>query len=314
MVETASTRDAYGKTLVRLGKNDPKVIVLDADLSKSTMTKYFAQEFPERFFDMGLAEQNMMSVAAGLAAAGKTPFASTFSVFAAGRPFDQLRVSIAQPRLNVKVVATHVGISVGEDGASHHAIEDLALACSLPGFTVIVPSDATETEQAIEIASQTPGPFYIRLCRPAVPVLHGPDYRLRIGKAEELHPGADATIIALGIMVAPALEAARSLHDSGIACRVLNMATLKPLDIEAVVRAARETGAIVAAEEHLQHGGLGSAIAQVVAETCPVPMAFVAIHDVYTKSGKPDELLQSRKLTAQDIAEAAKSVLPRKGR
>ncbi|MBI4297173.1 MAG: transketolase family protein [Chloroflexi bacterium] len=309
-----SIREAYGKALVQLGQINPNVVVLDADLSKSTMTRIFAQEFPKRFFDMGLAEQNLMSVAAGLAASGKIPFASTFAVFATGRAFDQLRVSIAQPGLNVKIVATHGGITVGEDGASHHAIEDLALACALPGFTVIVPADAPEAEQAVVMAAQTSGPFYIRLARPSTSVIHGPGYRFHLGQAEELRSGGDATIIALGLMVVPALEAAVSLEAEGIRCRVLNMATLKPLDTEAVVRAARETGAIVTAEEHLQHGGLGSAVAQATAQACPVPMGFVAIRDVYTKSGKAEELLRSRGLTARDIAGAVRAVVARKGR
>jgi len=312
MVSEASIREAYGKTLIELGRRNPDIVVLDADLSKSTMTQIFAQEFPERFFDCGVAEQNMMGIAAGLAASGKTPFASTFAVFATGRCFDQIRVSIAQPHLNVKIVATHGGISVGEDGASHHAIEDLSLACSLPGFVVVVPADAIEAARAIEVAAGTPGPFYIRLTRPRTPIVNSEDYRFVLGKAVTMREGEDATIIAIGIMVAAALEAAAALEKEGIHCRVLNMSTLKPIDSEAIVKAARETGALVTAEEHLQQGGLGGAVAQVVAEHYPVPMYFIAIKDTYTKSGKAEELLKLRGLTATDIEEAVSSVVRRK--
>jgi transketolase len=312
MVVEASIREAYGKTLVELGRRNRDIVVLDADLSKSTMTYMFAQEFPERFFDCGVAEQNMMGIAAGLAASGKTPFVSTFAVFATGRCFDQLRVSIAQPHLNVKIVATHGGIIVGEDGASHHGIEDLSLACSLPGLTVIVPADAIEAARAIEVAAETPGPFYIRLTRPRTPVVHSEDYRFVLGKAVTMREGEDATILAIGIMVAAALEAAEALEGEGIRCRVLNMSTLKPIDSEAIVRAAKETGALVTAEEHLQQGGLGSNVAQVVAEHYPVPMSFIAIKDTYTKSGKPEELLKLRGLTANDIKGAVRSVVRRK--
>ena len=282
-----STREAYGKTLVELGKQNPDIVVLDADLSKSTMTSLFAKEFPRRFFDCGIAEQNMMGIAAGLAASGKTVFASTFAVFAPGRCFDQIRMSIAQPGLNVKIVATHGGITVGEDGTSHHAIEDLALICSLPGFTVVVPADATETTQAVKIAAQTYGPFYIRLSRPKTPLVYAPDYKFTLGRAATLREGKDITIIATGIMVASALGAAQNLALDGIDCRVLSMPTIKPLDRDAIVKAAMETGAIVTAEEHLRQGGLGSAVAQIVAEQWPVPMSFIAINDTFAKSGKP---------------------------
>ena len=310
--ELASTREAYGRTLVALGKENPDIVVLDADLSKSTRTVYFAREFSQRFFDCGIAEQNMMGIAAGLAASGKIVFASSFAVFATGRCFDQLRMSIAQPRLNVKVVATHGGVTVGEDGFSHQAIEDLALACSLPGFTVVVPADAIETTQAIRVAAATPGPFYIRLSRQSTPRVHGNGYQFTLGKAVSLRQGFDATIIATGVMVAVALEAAESLALHGIECRVLNMPTLKPLDAEAVILAARETGAIVTAEEHLQQGGLGSRIAQVVVQNQPVPMAFVTLHDAYTHSGKPEELLDLHELTPPGIEKAVRSTLLKK--
>jgi len=314
MIPKIATREAYGKTLVKLGQDNPDIVVLDADLSKSTTTHLFAKEFPERFFECGIAEQNMMGIAAGMAAAGKVPFASTFAVFATSRCFDQIRVSIAQPRLNVKIVASHGGITVGEDGASHHAIEDLSLMCSLPGFNVIVPADAIETAQAVMAAARLRGPFYIRCGRPPVPLVHDENYEFILGKARTMREGPDATIIAIGIMVEAALKAAADLVHEGIGCRVLNMSTLKPLDIDAVLCAARDTGAIVTAEEHLLQGGLGSAVAQVVAEENPVPMAFIAIRDAYSKSGRPDELLQQHNLTPEAVAQAVRNVVARKKR
>jgi len=310
--ELASTREVYGKTLVALGKENPDIVVLDADLSRSTMTRFFAQEFPQRFFDCGIAEQNMMSISAGLAASGKIVFANSFAVFATGRCFDQLRMSIAQPCLNVKVVASHGGISVGEDGFSHHSIEDLSLACSLPGFTVVVPADAIEVAQVVRVAAATPGPFYIRLSRPKTPLVYNDGYQFVLGKAVTMRQGFDATIMANGIMVARALKAAESLSHQGIDCRVLSMPTLKPLDSEAITLAAKETGAIATAEEHLEQGGLGSRVAQVVVQHQAVPMAFVAIKDVYAKSGTPEDLLQRHGLTAADIEKAVKSTVLRK--
>jgi len=307
-----STREAYGKFLVELGKENKEIVVLDADLSSSTMTKYFAEEFPERFFQCGLEEQNMMSIAAGLAATGKIPFVSTFAVFASCRCFDQVRVCIAQPKLNVKIVATHGGITVGEDGASHHAIEDLALYCSLPGFNVVVPADAIETVEAVRVATATEGPFYIRLGRPKFPAVYTDGYRFNLGKAVTMRKGKDATVIACGIMVSKALEAANKLASQGIDCRVLNMPTLKPLDEGAIIEAAAQTGAIVVAEEHLLHGGLGSMVAQVVAREEPVPMGFIGINDVYAKSGKPDELLERYGLTAEAIEQVVKVVMAKK--
>jgi transketolase len=312
MKESVATREAYGRTLVALGRENPDIVVLDADLSKSTMTHYFAKEFPSRFFDCGIAEQNMIGIAAGLAASGKIAFASTFAVFATGRCFDQLRMSVSQPRLNVKVVATHGGISVGEDGLSHHAIEDVALACSLPGFNVIVPADGEETTQAVRAVAATPGPFYVRLGRPKVPRVSKDGYQFVLGKAALLREGHDVTIIANGIMVAAALDAAESLAKQGIDCRVLNMPTIKPLDIDAITKAAVETGAIVTAEEHLEHGGLGARVAQVVVQRRPVPISFVAIKDMYAQSGSPEELLRRYGLTAADIEKAVKATVLRK--
>ncbi len=309
-----STREAYGKFLVELGKENKNIVVLDADLSRSTMTKYFAEAFPERFIQCGLEEQNMMSIAAGLAATGKISFVSTFAVFAACRCFDQVRVCIAQPKLNVKIVATHGGVTVGEDGASHHAIEDLTLYCSLPGFNVVVPADGIETVEAIRVATATEGPFYIRLGRPKFPAVYKDGYRFNLGKAVMLRQGKNVTIIACGVMVSKALEAASRLESRGVDCRVLNMPTLKPLDEGAIIEAASQTGAIVVAEEHLLHGGLGSLVAQVVAREKPVPMLFIGIDDVYTKSGKPDELLQKNGLTAEAIEQAVNVVVGKKSR
>ena len=312
MSEPVSLRESYGKALLELGMENQDVVVLDSDLSRSTMTAFFAREFPERFFECGIAEQNMIGIAAGMAAAGKIPFASTFAVFLPGRCFDQVRMSIAQPGLNVKLVTTHGGISVGEDGTSHQSVEDLSLICSLPGFSVVVPADATETTEAVKAAAETLGPFYIRLCRPKLPPVYGDDYRFKLGRAVTMKQGGDATIIAIGLMVRAALEAAIELERQGIYCRVLNMSTLKPIDEAAIVKAAAETGAIVTAEEHLEHGGLGSLVARVVAKNRPVPMEFVAIKDTYAKSGKPSELLERYGLTEKDIERSVKAAIKRK--
>ena len=313
MAEEVSLRETYGKTLAELGKKNRDIVVLDADLCPSTMTQYFMKAFPDRFFDVGIAEQNMIGIAAGFAASGKIPFASPFAVFAPGRCFDQIRVSVAQAKLNVKIVTTHSGVTVGEDGASHQALEDMALICSLPGFTVIVPADAIETAQAVEAAVAHQGPCYIRLCRPKLPVVYDNNYRFEIGKAVMMKQGADATIIAIGTMLAASLEAANELAKGGINCRVLNMPTLKPIDEAAITRAASETGAIVTAEEHQEHGGLGSTVARIVTKKQPVPMEFVAIKDKFGMSGKPAELLERYGLTARDIAKAVREVTKRKG-
>jgi len=308
----ASTRETYGKTLVELGRQNKDIIVLDADLSPSTMTSFFAREFPDRFFDCGLEEQNMVGIAAGLAASGKTVFVSSFAIFASCRCFDQLRLCLSQPELNVKIVATHGGITVGEDGTSHQAIEDLALYCALPGFTVVVPADAIEAAEAIRVAASDYGPFYIRLSRPKTPIVYPEGYHFILGKAVTMRQGQDATVVAAGIMVAKALEAADILARQEIDCRVINMHTLKPLDEAAVVKAASETGAIVVAEEHLAQGGLGSRVAQAVAREKPVPMEFVNLGDRYAVSGKAEELLQRYGLTARDVEESVKSVVKRK--
>ena len=311
MAQEISTRDAYGQILVELGKSNPDIVVLDADLAKSTQTQHFGKAYPERFFDCGIAEQNMITIAAGLASSGKIPFASTFAVFLPGRCFDQVRMSIAQPGLNVKMVTTHSGISVGEDGISHQAIEDLALACALPDVTVIVPADAIETIKAVKAAAETFGPFYLRLGRPKVPVIYSEDYKFEIGKASYLREGKDGTIMAIGIMVKAALEAAADLQKEGIECRVLNMSSVQPVDEAAIIKAGAETGAIVTAEEHLGQGGLGSIVARVVATNHPVPMEFISMKD-YAMSGKPAELLERYGLTPKTIAEAVRKVLKRR--
>jgi transketolase len=308
----ASTRETYGKTLVELGRQNNEIVVLDADLSPSTMTSFFAREFPDRFFDCGLEEQNMIGIAAGLAASGKIVFVSSFAIFVSCRCFDQLRLCLSQPELNVKIVATHGGITVGEDGTSHQAIEDLALYCALPGFTVVVPADAIEAAEAVRVAASDHGPFYIRLSRPRTPIVYPESYHFTLGKAVTMRQGTDATVIAMGIMVAKALEAADILARQGIDCRVINMHTLKPLDEAAVVKAASETGAIVVAEEHLAQGGLGSRVAQTTAREKPVPMEFVNLGDRYALSGKAEELLQRYGLTARDIEESVKSAVKRK--
>ncbi|MGD0779946.1 MAG: transketolase family protein [Dehalococcoidales bacterium] len=313
MAEEVAPREVFGKTLVELGRENPAIVVLDADLSPSTMTQYFKKEFPERFFEVGIAEQNMIGIACGLAANGKIPFASTFAVFATSRCFDQIRVSVAQAKLNVKIVSTHSGLSVGEDGASHQALEDLALICSLPGFTVIVPTDGIETAQAIRAVAAHKGPCYVRLIRGKLPLVFDNNYKFDIGKAAVMRQGKDATIMAIGTMVAPALEAAATLTQEGIDCRVLNMSTLKPIDEAAILQAAHETGAIVTAEEHQEHGGLGSTVARIVAKHYPVPMEFVAVKDKFGTSGKPAELLARYGLTAKDIVAAVREVIKRKG-
>jgi transketolase len=310
-VQEVSPRETYGQVLAELGIENKKIVVLDADLSHSTMTKFFAAKHPDRFFNVGIAEANMIGIAAGFAAAGKIPFASTFAVFAPGRCFDQIRMGVVQPRLNVKIVTTHGGITVGEDGSSHQAIEDLSLACSLVGLTVIVPADAIETAGAIKYAVSTEGPILIRLSRSKVPVLYDNTYEFNIGKAVTLREGKSATIIANGLMIAPSLEAAEKLKQEGITCSVLNMHTLSPIDRDAIVKAAEETGAIVTVEEHLEHGALSGIVSQVVVRNYPVPVEFVALTG-YAQSGKPNELLVRYGLTSKEIIAAVRKVIARK--
>ena len=308
----ASTRETYGRTLVELGRQNENIVVLDADLSPSTMTGLFAREFPGRFVDCGLQEQNMIGIASGLAASGKTVFVSSFAIFISCRCFDQLRLCLSQPGLNVKIVATHGGITVGEDGSSHHAIEDLALFCALPGFTVVVPTDAVETAAAVKQAASDYGPYYIRLSRPKTPVVYSQGYQFTVGRAVTMRQGRDATIMATGIMVAKALEAADVLARHNVDCRVINLHTIKPLDEAAIIKAASETRAIIVAEEHLAQGGLGSRVAQVVGREQPVPMGFVNLGDTYASSGKAEELVARYRLTTADIAETVRRALARR--
>ncbi|MGB9613463.1 MAG: transketolase family protein [Candidatus Margulisiibacteriota bacterium] len=309
----AATRDAYGKVLVELGRENKDIVVLDADLAVSTKTSLFAKEFPDRFFDLGVAEQDMIGTAAGLATCGKIVFASTFAVFGSGRAWDQLRMSVAYPRLNVKVVVTHAGITTGEDGASHQANEDIAITRVLPNLAVVVPADAMETEKAVRAAAKYFGPIYIRLSRPKTPVVYdSSDYDFQIGKGIVMKEGKDLTIFACGIMVAAALDAADILAQEEINARVVNLHTIKPLDKTLIVRCAEETGAIVTVEEHSIIGGLGGAVAEVLVENVTVPMVRVGLKDMFGESGKPEELLVKYGLTAEEIVKAAKTVLARK--
>lgn len=310
-MQKKATRDAYGETLVELGKKYENIVVLDADLSASTKTGLFSREFPERFVQMGIAEQDMMGTAAGLALSGKVAFASTFAIFATGRAFEQIRNTIAYPSLNVKICATHSGVTVGEDGGSHQAIEDIAIMRAVPNMTVIVPADAIETKKALEAIYHYDGPVYFRLGRPAVPVLYDEDFEFEIGKAHKLCEGKDAAIIATGIMVAEAKEAALSLKKEGIDVQVWDMATIKPIDQEAILEAAK-TGAIVTAEEHSIVGGLGGAVAEIVAQKSPVPMSFVGIEDCFGQSGTPDELLKAYNLNAENIANKVRKLVSKK--
>ncbi len=311
MAEKIATREAYGKALVEFADKFDYV-VLDADLAEATKTAYFAKAHPERFFDCGIAEGNMMSVAAGLAAAGKMTFASSFAMFAAGRAFEQVRNSIGYPHLNVKICASHAGITVGEDGATHQCLEDIALMRTIPGMTVVNPADVVEARQAVLAAMETDGPFYIRFGRAAVDVIYGEDYKFELGKGVLLRDGKDATVIASGIMVSAALEAAKMLEAEGISIRVINIHTIKPLDSDIVLAAARDTGAIVTAEEHSIIGGLGSAVAETLCEGCPVPMLRVGVKDTFGRSGKVPPLLEMYGLTANDIVENVKKVIKMK--
>lgn len=312
MGEKIATRDAYGNALLKLGELNPNVVVLDADLSKSTKTAGFSKKYPERFFQMGIAEADLIATAAGFATAGKIPFASTFAIFATGRAYDQVRNSIGYPGLNVKIAATHAGITVGEDGGSHQSIEDLGLMRGIPGMTVLNPADAIETEKLILAAVAHNGPVYIRLGREPVPNLFDADYQPEIGKAVRLREGKAATIIATGIMVEKALAAAETLNQKGITVRVLNIHTIKPIDAAEIIKAAWETGAIVTAEEHSVIGGLSSAVAEVVVQNHPVPMEFVGVKDRFGQSGKPAELLEEYGLTAAKIVETVEKVIARK--
>ena len=302
-----ATREAYGEALAEIGEEIKDIVVLDADLSGSTKTAIFAKKYPERFFNIGIAEQDLMGTAAGLATCGKIPFASTFAIFATGRAFEQVRNSICYPKLNVKIAATHAGLTVGEDGATHQSIEDLALMRTLPNMTVINPADAVEAKKAVRAAAAHEGPVYIRFGRLAVETIFEEDSEFEIGKGKILREGNDVAIIATGIMVGEALKAAEILEKSGLKAMVINIHTLKPIDEEIILKAA-ECGAIVTAEEHTIIGGLGSAVAEVLAEKKPTPMKRIGIKDKFGQSGKPEELLKLYNLTAEDIVKAAKEI------
>lgn len=311
-MEEKNCRKAYGLALVELGRRHKNLVVLDADLAVSTHTIMFKKEFPDRFFDVGVAEQNMMDTAAGLAATGKIVFASTFAVFATGRPYDQIRQSIAYPNLPVKIVATHAGVTVGADGASHQTTEDVALMRVLPNMSVYAPADYYETFKIVVSIAEAPGPAYVRIPRPSVPVIFDESYRFRGGEAVVMCEGGDVAIISMGTMLYQCLEAANLLGEEGIEATVLHINRVKPIDVETLVRVAGETGAVVTVEEHSIIGGLGSCVAEVLGENNPVPMVRVGIPDVFGQSGSPGELLRHYGLTAESIAKKAKKVFKRK--
>lgn len=314
MGEVIATRAAYGKALVKFGETVPELIVMDADLAGATMTNGFAKAFPERFLDMGIAEADMMGVAAGLAACGKKVFATSFAMFAAGRAWEQVRNSICYPRLGVKVVGSHGGLSVGEDGATHQCIEDFAIMRAIPGMTVLCPCDGNEMTAAVEALLNYDGPAYMRLGRLAVETVTDaiPGYRFEIGKGIQLVDGSDVTIIAIGMMVQEALKAADLLKAEGVSARVIDMHTIKPLDTELVLKAAKETGCIVTSEEHNVIGGLGSAVSEFLSETCPTPVVKHGVNDVFGRSGKAEAVLEAYGLTPEGIAEKVRHAVKRK--
>lgn len=304
-----ATREAYGEALKKLAAENPNVVVLDADLSGSTKTSEFKKVAPDRFFNVGIAEQDLIGTAAGMAIAGKIPFASSFAMFAAGRAFEIIRNTVAYPKLNVKIAATHAGLTVGEDGASHQAIEDISLMRGIPNMTVINPADSIEAEQAVLKAAEIKGPVYIRLGRMNVEDVYDENYKFEIGKGVELKNGNDATIIATGLMVQEALKAAKILSEEGIEARVINIHTIKPIDKDIIIKAAKETKTIVTAEEHSIIGGLGSAVLETLSDVYPVPVKRVGVLDTFGESGKPVDLLEKYHLTAKDIVEACKEAI-----
>lgn len=308
-VKKLATRVGYGNALLEIGKTNENVIVMDADLAAATQTGVFKKEFPERFFDAGIAEGNMMSIAAGLASTGKTVFASSFAMFAAGRAFEQIRNSICYPNLNVKIGATHGGISVGEDGATHQCCEDIGIMRTIPNMKIINPADAVEAEAAVKAAVDIDGPVYMRFGRLAVPVIFGDDYKFEFGKGRELRSGNDITVIATGLMVAEALEAYEVLKTEGINARVINIHTIKPIDRDIIIKAAKETGRLITVEEHSIIGGLGSAVAEVVSEEYPVPVHRIGVNDRFGESGPALELLKIYGLSSENIVKTVKSVL-----
>lgn len=307
-----ATRDGFGVGILEAGRKNSQIVVLDADVGSSTRVKAFMQEFPERFFEMGIAESNMIGVAAGLAASGKIPFASTFAVFASSRVADQLRNSVGYPQMNVKIAATHAGITVGPDGATHQSVEDLAILRAIPNFTVIVPCDYFEAREAVKAAAAYAGPVYLRFTRGAVPFVFDEEYTFSWGKVVSLRDGRDVTIFATGVMVDQALKAAQILEAEGLSAHVVNVHTIKPLDVDGVIEAAQKTGAVITAEEHSIFGGLGSAIAETLVEHLPLPMQRVGIMDTFGESGEPDQLLEKYGLLAKNIVMAAHDVLKRK--
>lgn len=313
MAEMIATRHAYGEALKQIGKNE-RIVALDGDVSTCTMSAIFGKAYPERFFNVGIAEANMLGMAAGLSTMGFIPFAHAFAMFMAGRGYDQIRNSICYPGLNVKCVGTHAGLSVGEDGATHQCIEDIALMRAIPNMTVICPADAIETEAAVKALSELDGPAYLRIGRLPVEVINDHEgYKFEIGKANMLRDGNDVTLIATGLMVPDALKAAKMLEAENISARVLDMHTIKPLDEHSVIRAAKETGCIVTAEEHNILGGLGGAVAEVTSSSCPVPIERVGVKDCFGRSGNALELLKLYHLTAEDVANAARSAISQKG-
>ena len=302
-MEKKSTRQAYGEALAKLGKENENVVVLEADLSKSTMTAYFKKEFPERHINVGIAEADLIGTAAGFATTGKIPFASTFALFAAGRAYDQIRNSVAYPKLNVKICPTHAGVSLGEDGGSHQSVEDIALMRAIPGMVVLSPADAVETEKMIFAAAEYEGPVYVRLGRLNIPVLFDDNYKFEIGKAVTLTEGNDVAILATGLMVYEATEAAKQLAEQGIKARVVNVSTIKPLDEETILKAAKECKFIVTSEEHSVIGGLGSAVSEFLSENHPTKVIKHGIQDVFGQSADGDTMLNNYKLRAKDIVE-----------
>jgi len=307
-----ATREAYGDALAELGRANRDVVAIDADLAKSTFSWTFGKEFPERFFNIGIQEANMVGIASGLASSGKIPFISSFAAFVLCKGFDQLRMGAAYPRLNVKVAGSHGGISIGEDGVSQQSVEDVALACALPGFIVCIPSDEHTMRAAVHAAAAHQGPVYLRLGRPKAPVVHAPDVRFAFGRAIQLRDGKDLTIVANGLLVAQAMLAAAALAAKGVEARVLDMHTVKPVDADALARAAKETRALVVAEEHMHAGGLGAAVAQALAAGTPAPVESVDLGDRYAESGKPDDLMKKYGMLAANIVAAAERVLKRK--
>ncbi len=312
MTEMKATRDGYGEALVELGKTNPKVVVLGADLTDSTRALWFAEKFPERFFQIGIAEQDMLNTAAGLSLTGKIPFVSTYGVFVAGRAWDQIRTTICYANLNVKIGGAHGGVSVGPDGATHQALEEITLMRVLPNMKVIVPCDAIETYKATMKAAEIKGPVYIRFGREKIPVITKKDTPFQLGKAVTFREGKDVSLIACGYMVCESLKAAEKLEKKGVSARVISLHTVKPIDKKAIIKAAKETGAIVTCEEHQIMGGFGSAVAEVVVENCAVPMRFIGIQDRFGESGTPEELIKEFNLNSSDIIKAAEEVLKHK--